>query len=140
MTVPGKGGKPAWPYDPELGSEICRLLVEGKDGGPMSLSAISRKKGFPSLSVIFKWLHDSKEFEDNYSRAREMQADANADQIQHIADTEKDLDRARIRIDARKWYAGRMKPKVYGVPGNSTNINATGNVSVTITEADEKAM
>lgn len=103
-----------WPYDPKIGDEICRLLVEGKRGGPMSLSAICRKKGMPSITTVFRWLRDDSTFSTNYVRAREEQAHANADQIQDISDTEKDLDRAKVRIDARKWYAGRMAPKSYG--------------------------
>jgi len=49
-----------------------------------------------------------------YARAREDQADWHADEIVAIADTETDAAKARNRIDARKWKAAKLKPKVYG--------------------------
>ena len=47
-------------------------------------------------------------------RAREKQADFYADEIITIADTEPDAAIARVRIDARKWTASKLRPKVYG--------------------------
>ncbi len=49
-----------------------------------------------------------------YARAREEQADFYADEIITIADTEPDAAIARVRIDARKWTASKLRPKVYG--------------------------
>jgi hypothetical protein len=66
---------------------------------------------------------------DRYTKAREEQADTNADEILEIADERppefKDnkgrvyLDQTYIawqknRIDARKWTAMKLKPKKYG--------------------------
>jgi len=68
-------------------------------------------------------------FAEQYARAREEQADTNADEILEIADEKppefKDdkgrtyLDQTFIqwqknRIDARKWTAMKLKPKKYG--------------------------
>ena len=48
-------------------------------------------------------------------RAREKQADFYADEIIGIADDESlDPNSRRIMIDARKWAASRLRPKVYG--------------------------
>jgi hypothetical protein len=47
-------------------------------------------------------------------RAREERADLVADEIITIADTETDPQKARNRIDARKWWAARVNPKKYG--------------------------
>ncbi len=49
-----------------------------------------------------------------YARAREEQADFYADEIVTIADTEPDAATARVRVDARKWVASKLKPKRYG--------------------------
>ncbi len=49
-----------------------------------------------------------------YARARGEQADFYADEIITIADTEPDAAIARVRIDARKWAASKLRPKVYG--------------------------
>ena len=47
-------------------------------------------------------------------RAREKQADFCAGEIVTIADTEPDAAIARVRIDARKWVASKLRPKRYG--------------------------
>ena len=77
------------------------------------------------------WLSEDKDFSDNYVRAKELQADIFADEIIEIADESSgDLDyiddfgnrvenkeftnRSKIRIDARKWAAGKQRPKKYG--------------------------
>jgi hypothetical protein len=64
-----------------------------------------------------------------YTRAREDQADTNADEILQIADehppeyTDKDgrttldatyINWQRSRIEARKWTAAKLKPRKYG--------------------------
>ena len=46
--------------------------------------------------------------------ARARQADTLADSILDIADGEGDSDDKRVRIDSRKWLAGKLRPKVYG--------------------------
>ena len=71
---------------------------------------------------------------DHYARAREAQADAIFDEIIDIADNAQNdwmerngerggsgyelngehIQRSRVRIDARKWMAGKLRPKVYG--------------------------
>ena len=49
-----------------------------------------------------------------YARARDQQAATYADDIVNIADTEQDPNKARVRIDARKWHASKLAPKKYG--------------------------
>jgi hypothetical protein len=47
-----------------------------------------------------------------YARAREEQAETLVGEIIEIADLEPDTNRARVRIDARKWYASKVLPKL----------------------------
>ena len=74
------------------------------------------------------------ELRDRYARAREIQADRMAEEIVEIADdatndfmekrgkdgrkkvefNSENVNRSRLRIDTRKWLAGKLKPKVYG--------------------------
>ncbi len=60
----------------------------------------------------------SETFAQHYARAREAQADVYADKIGTIGyavlGAELPPDAARVAIDAFKWTAGKMKPKVYG--------------------------
>jgi len=84
----------------------------------------------PEKRTVLKWLASLPEFVTQYAHAREAQADAYADEIAEIADDGKrdytvDADgvafvdhdhiaRARLRVDARKWIASKLKPKKYG--------------------------
>jgi hypothetical protein len=43
-----------------------------------------------------------------------MQRDLLVDEILHIADTDPDARRARVRIEARKWFFGKLMAKKYG--------------------------
>lgn len=49
-----------------------------------------------------------------HARARQDGVDAMADEVPHIADTDRDPQRAKNRIEARKWLAGVIKPREYG--------------------------
>lgn len=89
---------------------ICALLVEGK-----TLTSIcSSVEEMPKKSTFLDWIRESKEFADQYARARELQADHFAEEIIDIADTEPDPQVARVRMDARKWHASKTAPKKYG--------------------------
>ena len=88
----------------------------------------------PAQSTVYLWLQRFPEFSEQYTRAREEQADTQFDMIVDIADEtpeivpvyDKDgnqvdikLDSAYIqwqrqRIEARKWAAMKLKPKKYG--------------------------
>ena len=76
----------------------------------------------PSYPAIMEWLKVHSDFAAMYIKAREDQADALADEILDIADSVKDagptdsakVNAARLRVDARKWVAAKLKPKVYG--------------------------
>jgi hypothetical protein len=97
-----------------------------------SLRHICLDDGMPALSAIFRWLNEHQSFQDQYARAREEQAEALADEIVSIADEESystkfggdestvvvfdstAVARNRLRVDARKWVASKLKPKKYG--------------------------
>ncbi len=112
-------------YTLKLADEICERLAEGE-----SLRRICSVEEMPNKATVFRWLSQHKAFRDQYARAREAQADSLADEILDIAD-EADNDsyiddngnvrtnhevvaRSKLRVDARKWIAAKLKPKVYG--------------------------
>lgn len=82
----------------------------------------------PNASTVCRWLGQNEEFRKQYAHAREAQADTLADEIIDIADgtdgatfvnddgaaVARDPARDRLRVDSRKWLAGKMRPKVYG--------------------------
>lgn len=83
----------------------------------------------PGIETVRRWLMGNEAFRAQYAYAREEQADTYADEIVRIADSEPDSNRARVRIDARKWVAGKLRPKVYG---DKVGLEASGSLSVTI--------
>lgn len=103
-------GRPS-KYSPKLADEICERIADGE-----SLKSICNDEHMPNKATVFRWLSDEA-FRDKYERARDAQADALADEIVDIADgdgEESDPQRDRLRVDARKWVAAKLKPKKYG--------------------------
>ncbi|PSD33806.1 terminase small subunit protein [Stenotrophomonas maltophilia] len=112
-----------------MADAICELLVDGK-----SLRTICSTAKMPSRSTVIRWLAENEAFRNQYARARELQADTLAEEILDIADKavlgerlKKDgkgkvlerqtgdmVERSKLMIDARKWYAGKLQPKKYG--------------------------
>jgi hypothetical protein len=113
------------PYDAKIGDEICNRLVDGE-----SLRKITLDKHMPAASTVFKWLTENENFAEQYARARDAQADTLADEILDIADDGSNdwmadaelgeryngdaVQRSKLRVDARKWIAAKLKPKKYG--------------------------
>ena len=83
-----------------------------------------RDKRFPCVTTIYGWIRDDPEFADLYSKAKSDQSDILVDQMLEIADSELDEDsnagvqRARLRVETRKWIASKLKPKLYGDRGD----------------------
>ena len=124
-------------YTPELAAAVCDRIAHGE-----SLVAIASEQGMPSYQTIIAWLKAHSDFEAMYRQAREDQADTLADEILAIADSVKDagptdsakVNAARLRVDARKWVASKLKPKVYG---DRVEAALSGAVTVQHTITDE---
>lgn len=95
---------------PELIAEILGRIAEGQ-----ALRRICTEPHAPSIGTFYAWMARDAELAERYVRAREDQAETLADEIAEIADDETlPSDSRRIRIDARKWIAAKLKPKRYG--------------------------
>lgn len=118
-------------YTNELAQEICEAI---------SLDTLSLKTlcennpHWPTSGTIRAWIREKEEFSNMYLHAKEHQADLMAEEIIEIADyakrdtiikTNKNGDeyealdyewvaRSKLRVDARKWAAARLRPKLYG--------------------------
>ena len=125
--MPRKRGRPS-SYTDALAVKICRRIAEGE-----SLRKVCLDSDMPDKMTVLRWLanfEEKAEFRAQYARAREMQADALFDEALEIADeasedwtTAKDgtrvldhehVQRSRLRVDTRKWAAGKLAPKRYG--------------------------
>lgn len=115
-------------FTQDIFDRICERIADGE-----SLRGICQDDDMPSRVTVFKWLSQNPELANQYARAREAQADAIFDEILSIADDAANdwmerhgnedagwvangehIQRSRVRIDARKWMAGKLRPKVYG--------------------------
>jgi hypothetical protein len=108
-----KKGRPS-KYSKALAERICAGIAQGK-----SLVAVLKGSGMPTYNTVLRWLADERyaDFRGMYARAREMQADYLADQIVDIADTatgKDDAQAVKVRCDARKWVASKLRPRKYG--------------------------
>lgn len=137
-------------YTPEIAAEICTQLACGK-----SLREVCKDPKLPAESTVRGWVMDDatgdpQGFSAQYARARNIGLDTLADQIIEIADTPqmgqktktkgkgKDaevettigdmVERARLQVEARKWYLSKLAPKKYGDKleiGGGLNLNHT---------------
>ncbi len=136
-------GRPS-DYTQEIADLICERIADGE-----SLRTICDDQGMPSRTTVFKWLSRFNEFADQYARAREAQADTLFDEILTIADdgrndwmekTNKDgevigevfnkeaVQRSSLRVEARKWMAGKLRPKKYS---DKLDLNVSGSLQTT---------
>lgn len=112
-------------YSDEWADEFCSLLIDGT-----SVNSLCKRDDMPDKSSVFLWLSKHPYFSDKYAQAKEMAAEALAEEIFDIADDnafdytdgkDKELrvnndaiQRAKLRVDVRKWYLSKIVPKKYG--------------------------
>lgn len=143
-----KQGRPS-KYTRKLAAEICQRIARGE-----GLRAICTDAHMPAIENVFDWVHDDREgFRHQYVRARETQAELFADDINRISDelpetiqtirpdgtVENKRDPAFVawqknRIDARKWTASKLRPKVYG-----DRLAVEGEVTINVADRLEAA-
>ena len=112
-------------YGPETTDLICDRIAGGE-----TLRTICADPAMPAKSTVMVWLRDNQDFAQGYSRACEQRAIAWGEEIIEIADhAEADdaiaVQRARLKIDARKWLMGKANPKKYG---DKIDLNHSGSI------------
>lgn len=121
---PKKKGRPL-KYSTTLADKICKRVSTTSLG----LISICEEFGI-SYTAMKDWLIKFPDFSAKYERAKEEQADHLADEIIAIADEtigdikknekgeeyvdHENIQRSRLRVDARKFIAAKLKPKKYG--------------------------
>ncbi len=118
-------------YTPELAAEICNKTATSTKG---IRKLCKENPHWPDSSTIMDWITDKPDFAPQYARAKLKQAVLLADETIEIADdarhdtitkTDKNgdeyecadnewINRSRLRVDTRKWLAGKLAPKIYG--------------------------
>ena len=133
-------------YTKEIAFEICDIIATSNKG---LHSICESDERFPTSATFYNWLHEQQELIDKYARAREAQADFLADEILEIADYSAQdtktiiskgggeyeaentewVNRSKLRVEARKWIAAKLRPKKYG---DKIDIEAQHNHTVSI--------
>lgn len=112
-------------YNQETAVKICTWIAEGK-----SLVSFCKQEDTPHISTVYRWIASNEVFRETYTQARADQADTLADQILDIADDKsndvsvgpdgitkpnpENVQRSKLRVEARKWAAAKLKPVKYG--------------------------
>ena len=119
-------GRPST-YTRPIADEILMRLAGG-----LGLNTIHKKyPHLPAESTVRTWvMNDVDGFAERYRMAREVQAHVLVEQIIDISDDSSNdtfvdedgkervnhdhINRSRLRVDSRKWYASKVIPKIYG--------------------------
>jgi len=101
-------------YTKEHFDEMCALVSEG-----MSIRKVLDLGKMPTSRTFYKWLRQYPELNQQYARAKEDRCDFYVDQLVDIADddtvkTGDQIQKAKLRIDTRKWIACKLHPRNYG--------------------------
>ncbi len=115
-------------FSQDIADKICERIAAAE-----SLRSICKSDDFPNAATVFKWLTQFPAFAEQYARAKDEQAETIFDEMMEIADDARNdwmeqhgkddvgyqlngehIQRSRLRIDARKWILGKLKPKKYG--------------------------
>jgi hypothetical protein len=109
VTIKNRTCGPSTFYSRELAEEIVLQMAEG-----MTLIEICKAPGMPTTRAVRAWARDDKDgFQEVYKRAREMQAHAVAEMVLQDARDATDAGLGRLHMDAGKWFAAKLLPRVY---------------------------
>lgn len=123
-----------------------------------SLNRICSELGMPARKTFYEWVAEDETVLRRYEFAMLMRADTYAEETIEIADdssldTRVDdegrevvnheyINRSRLRVDARKWYASKLAPKKYGDrivnehQGGDPNAPILSNITVSFIDAN----
>jgi hypothetical protein len=123
--APARTIKPRITFSEELISTIFNRVSSGE-----SINKICSTPDMPCRNSFFEWVDKSEDVQRRYQLAIIARTDFYAEEIIAISDdgskdTYLDGDgnertdnevvaRAKLRIDARKWFVSKMNPKKYG--------------------------
>ena len=122
-------------YTDDIGDLIC----EGISQKTPLARLCEENEDLPTARTVYRWLRTHDNFCQNYTRAKEDQADYLAEECLDIADdaTIEPADK-RIRVDTRKWLASKFQPKKYGEKQQIEHSGKIGLADLTDEELSKK--
>lgn len=146
-------GRPS-DYSEEVVAIFCGRMADGE-----SVKTICKSDDMPASSTIYLWLQQHKDFLEKYEKAALERGWALAEESIEIADngtndwmerqstSEKGagvntgwvlngehVQRSRLRVDTRKWFAARLNPKRLGDKVVNEHSGPDGGAIQTVTE------
>lgn len=105
----------------EIFDELFERIANGE-----AVTAIAADAHMPGTSTLFRWMSQDPGAWAAYMRAREIQAHVYASRVITEAHDATDPAIGRLRMDALKWAAGKLAPKVYGDSTQIKHADANG--------------
>ncbi len=112
-------------YTEEMANKLLERLIE-----PRQLSSICKDADMPSAATVYRWRHENPDFERRYRVALEQQCEMYVGEIFDIADDASGddivdakgnvrpnhewINRSRLKVDTRKWYASKVAWRLFG--------------------------
>lgn len=118
-------------------NKIMSLFLEMVGG--LTLFQACQKAGYDYKNIV-KRIASDEILTHAHARAREEFAHTAVEQMFDIANSEPDVQRARLKCDNVKWYSARVLPKNYGDAILTKMADADGNkITLTIGHAQSIA-
>ena len=134
-------------YSEQCGNDICELVANG-----VSIQEICKSDTFPCEATVYGWGSTYPDFFLKLQLARQRCADLLIAEAMEIADDSKgdiktdekgrtvidweNVNRSKLRVETRKWYASKLAPKRYGdklelsgeIALNTAELSITGRI------------
>jgi len=122
MVAKKRPGQPT-KYNMQIATEICDAIASTHLG---LFDLCEQNPHWPTRETIYLWLRTHKEFSLMYTKAKEDQTEVSVDYMQALmnephkhfdADAGRticDVGMMRLKMDAIKWQAAKLKPRKYG--------------------------
>ena len=109
---------------------LCATIAESTQSLAGIVSKLqSQHHEFPGIATVYRLLRDDEKFADQYARAKADQSDLLVDEMLSIADDDTgdelgntNVQRAKLKVETRKWIASKLKPKIYGDRGDRATV------------------
>jgi len=137
------GGRPTT-YTQKIGIRLCELIANGK-----SVPAACKQMNL-SFGTVMQWSTENEKFAELYAQAREWRTELLMEELQEISDNgntpakgkkgsrplHDNVERARLRVDTRKWIIVKMLPKKYS---DKVDHSVKASINVSFDKTDEAA-
>lgn len=126
-----KMGRPS-KYTIELADEICAAIASSELG---LAHLVEQNPHWPDRATIFTWRRVHEDFRHKYTQAKEDQTEVSVEYMQELMNEphkcidpetgliKVDVPMMRLKMDAIKWQASKLKPRKFGEYKDQTPVN-----------------